>query len=182
MAYTFVLYVHLCALFAAIAASALAHLGEGRMARARDAAELAEWLRFVRGVAITFPLAILVLVGSGAYMVNAAAIAWGSGWLVTSLVGVGVLLFDGPLVIGRRMRRLEQALAGADPAGALRLGDDPVARCAAWGNTGLALGIAYLMVARPSPGVSIAVLVAGFLLGAAVARPLRRPRAVAAGT
>lgn len=181
MAYTLVLYVHLCALFAAIAASALAHLGEGRMARARDAVELTEWLRFVRGVTITFPLAILVLVGSGAYMVNAASIAWGSGWLVASLVGVGVLMLDGPLVIGRRMRRLEQALA-ADPAAAPRLGHDPVVRCAAWGNTGLALGIAYLMVARPSLGVSVAVLVAGFLLGAAVARPLRRPRAVAAGT
>ncbi|MEI7037898.1 DUF2269 family protein [Fulvimonas yonginensis] len=180
MVYTLALYVHLCALFAAFAASALTHFGEARMARARDGAEVAEWLRFVRGVAVTFPLAILVLVASGSYMVSAASISWESGWLVASLAGVGVLALSGPLVIGARMRRLGQALAAGDRAEALRLGGDPVMRCAAWGNTGLALGIAFLMVARPPLAVSVAVLAAGWLLGVAVARPLRKPEAATA--
>lgn len=180
MAYTLALYLHLCALFAAFAASALAHFGEGRLARARDAADMAEWLRFVRGVSVTFPIAMLVLIASGAYMARTASIGWTSGWLVASLVGVGVLMLNGPLVIGARMRRLERALAGAGPAGRVPPGSDPVMRCAAWANTGLALGIAYLMVARPSLAVSVAVLAVALLLGVAVARPLRKPGLAAA--
>ena len=154
MLFTTVLFVHLCALFAAFAASALVHHGANRLASAGTVAEASQWLGFVRKVSVTFPLAILVL-----------------------------LAVNGPAVIGGRMRRLQEALkasGGTFGPELARSVNDPVVRCAGWVNTLLALGIAYLMVAKPAPGMAFGVLAVALVLGVLVGRPGRRPASTAA--
>lgn len=183
MLFTTVLFVHLCALFAAFAASALVHHGEKRLSSAGTVAEACQWLGFVRKVSVTFPLAILVLLASGGYMVHIEGLAWRTGWLEASLAGIVLLAVNGPAVIGGRMRRLQGALkasGGAFGPGLARLANDPVLRCAGWINTLLALGIAYLMVAKPAPGMSFGVLAIAVILGVLMGRPGRRPASTAA--
>jgi uncharacterized membrane protein len=183
MLFTTVLFVHLCALFAAFAASALAHHGERRLASAETVAEAGQWLGFVRRVSVTFPLAILVLLASGGYMVHSEGLAWRTGWLEASLAGIVLLAVNGPAVIGGRMRRLQEALkasGGTFGPELARLANDPVMRCAGWINTLLALGIAYLMVAKPALGISFGVLAVALVLGVLMGRPGRRPASTAA--
>jgi len=182
MLFTTVLFVHLCALFAAFAASALVHHGQKRLANAGTVADASQWLGFVRQVSVTFPLAILVLLASGGYMVHIEGLAWRTGWLEASLAGVVLLAVNGPAVIGARMRRLQQALqasGGAFGPDLARLANDPVMHCAGWMNTLLALGIAYLMVARPATGMAFGVLAVALVLGVLMGRPGRRPASAA---
>ena len=183
MLFTTVLFVHLCALFAAFAASALVHHGERRLASSGTVAEVSQWLGFVRKVSVTFPLAILVLLASGGYMVHSEGLAWRTGWLEASLAGIVLLAVNGPAVIGGRMRRLQEALkasGGTFGPELARSVNDPVIRCAGWVNTLLALGIAYLMVAKPAPGMAFGVLAVALVLGVLVGRPGRGPASPAA--
>jgi uncharacterized membrane protein len=182
MLFTTVLFAHLCALFAAFAASALVHHGEKRLASAGTVVEASQWLGFVRRVSVTFPLAILVLVASGGYLVQSEGLAWRTGWLEASLAGIVLLVVNGPAVIGGRLRRLQEALkasGGTFSPELARLANDPVVRCAGWMNTLLALGIAYLMVAKPAPGLSFGVLAIALVLGVLVGRPGRGPASTA---
>jgi uncharacterized membrane protein len=183
MLFTTVLFVHLCALFAAFAASALVHHGQRRLASAQTVAEAGQWLGFVRKVSVTFPLAVLVLLASGGYMMQVEGLAWRTGWLEASLLGIVLLAINGPAVIGARMRRLQAALkasGGTFGPELARLVNDPVMHCAGWMNTLLALGIAYLMVAKPALGLSFGVLAVALVLGLLVGRPGRRPARTAA--
>jgi len=183
MLFTTVLFVHLCALFSAFAASALVHHGGNRLASAGTVAEASQWLMFVRKVSVTFPLAILVLLASGGYMVHGEGLAWRTGWLEASLAGIVLMAINGPAVIGGRMRRLQEALkasGGTFGPELARLANDPVMRCAGWVNTLLAVGIAYLMVAKPATGMSIGVLAVALVLGVLVGRPGRRSVSTAA--
>lgn len=184
-AYGFVLFVHLCALIAAFAASALVHFTESRIGAARTVAEVRSWAGLTEKVAKTFPIAIIVLVASGIYMVQTAW-TWNAGWIDASLAGVFVLVINGPLIIESRHRRLKRFLAGAGDGPVsvelARLVRDPLMCCASWANTILALGIVLVMVTKPALAASIAILVIALIIGIVIATPLRRTRSVAADT
>jgi hypothetical protein len=77
--YHLVLFVHISALLAAIAASALSHLAESRMQAAQTIGELRQWGALVAKAGKVFPLALLTIVAGGAYMVSSAW-AW-TRWL-----------------------------------------------------------------------------------------------------
>jgi hypothetical protein len=70
--YTLVLFVHISALLAAIAASTLGHFAESRMRTAQSIGELRQWGALVARASKVFPLALLMLVATGAYMVSRA--------------------------------------------------------------------------------------------------------------
>ena len=183
--YGIVLFVHLCALIAAFAASALGHFAEGRMGAAATVGEVRSWAGLLGKLSRTFPIAVVVLFGSGAYMVQSKW-AWSDGWIVAGLAGIVAMAMNGPLVIGNRMRRLRRCLAAA---GEGRVGDelarlvrDPVLHAATWGNTGLGLGIVLVMTVKPTLAPSIVVLVVALALGAALSVPFAKSAAVAAGT
>ncbi|MGH9771576.1 MAG: hypothetical protein ACRD4Q_07745 [Candidatus Acidiferrales bacterium] len=184
-AYGFVLFIHFCALIAAFAASALTHFAESRMSAAPTVADVRNWAGLTERVAMAFPIAIVVLVGSGIYMVQAAW-PWNAGWIDASLAGVFVLVINGPLIIGSRHRWIMRSLAvtGDGPVNPelARLVRDPLMRSASWANTILALGIVLVMVIKPSLAASIAILVVALIVGAAIAMPMRRPSNVAADT
>jgi hypothetical protein len=91
--YGVVLFAHVCALLAAISAGALSHLSEERMRSAETTAALRPWARLLGRVGKVFPVALLVLLASGTYLVHDA---WSWSALVeASLAGVGLPFASG---------------------------------------------------------------------------------------
>src|SRR3982751_6416435 len=78
--YRIVLFLHLCALLAAIATAAIVHYAEHRMLSAVSVATTREWAALVARAERVFPVAILTLVATGAYMVQRAW-SWSDGWV-----------------------------------------------------------------------------------------------------
>ena len=177
--YTLVLFVHISALLAAIAASALSHFAESRMRVAQTIGELRQWGTMAARASKVFPLALLTLVASGAYMVSSAW-AWNEGWIDVAIGGV-VLLFIGGQFLGSRGKALGRALEG-DPrepvsAAAAQMARDPITRSVSYTTTALSIGIVFIMVNKPSLQGALATLVVATAIGVAVATVRRRGEA-----
>ncbi len=170
--YRLALFCHLLALLGAITASGLAHFAERRMLAASSRTELRQWARMVAHIEPVFPVALLTLVATGAYMVHRAW-SWDAGFVDAGLAGVAVLFVVGVGVLGPRMRVLLRAL-DADAEVPVRLVRDPVARAASWVNTGVALGVVFAMTVKPSLAGAIAALVVGAAAGATLGLLLLR--------
>src|SRR5438128_12151596 len=110
--YRLVLFVHLCALLGAIGTSALLHFAEVRLQTADTVGAVGMRARLIEKGARVFPLALLGLLASGAYLVDRSW-AWSSGWVEASLVGVAVLFVVGAGLVGGRSRALRRELANA---------------------------------------------------------------------
>src|SRR5690242_2156677 len=159
--YGAVLFLHVCALLAAISAGALSHLSEVRMRSAETTAALRPWAKLLGRLGKVFPVALLVLLGSGAYLVHDAW-SWSAGWVEASLVGVGLLFASGVGFMRVRGLALRRALTAAGdgplPADVRRLIVRHPAAFASWMNTGLAVGIVFAMTAKPALAGSAAAL------------------------
>lgn len=170
--YGVVLFVHLCALLAAISAGALSHMSEARMRAADTTAALRPWANLLGGLGKVFPIALLILLVSGAYLVHDAW-SWSAGWVGASLVGVGVLFASGVGLVRMRGLALRRALMSAGdgplPPEVRRLVGRHPASFASWMNTGLAVGIVFAMSAKPALAGSVAALMIGAAAGLGVA-------------
>ena len=93
-------------------AGTLAHFAEARMRAADSVAALRPWAWLLRRLGRAFPLALLVLLLSGAYLVHRGW-TWRSGWIDASLVGVALLFLNGAGLVRARGRALGRALGGA---------------------------------------------------------------------
>ena len=113
--YGLVLFLHLCALLGAIGTAALLHYAEVRLRAANSAATIQSWAGLIEKGARVFPLALVVLLGSGAYLVHRRW-SWSAGWVEAALIGVGVLFVVGAGVVGDRSRALKRELRGAEGA------------------------------------------------------------------
>jgi len=173
--YDIALFAHLVALLAGTTASAVIALAMRRIRSAATGAEALPWLGLCKSTARTFPVALVVLVATGAYMVHRAW-AWDDGWVDVGLAGVVLLGVLGDRVEGAAGKRI-----------ATRLAQDPLAPCGdavldpAWWtvstvNPALVLGIVFVMTTKPSLGGAVAALFVAAVLGAGAAVPLwRRP-------
>lgn len=171
--YTVVLFVHISALLVAIATSALIHFAESHMLSARTIGELRQWSMVITRLAKVFPLALLTLVASGAYMVSSAW-AWDTGWIDAALVGV-VLLFAGGVFLDNRGKALGRTLSGdpRDPvsAASMHLLRNPITRSVSYATTALSTGIVFVMVNKPPLIGAILTLVIGVTIGVIAAIP-----------
>jgi hypothetical protein len=171
--YTLVLFVHISALLVAIATSALIHFAESRMLSARTVGELRQWGALLTRLAKVFPLALLTLVASGAYMVSSGW-AWNIGWIDAALGGV-TLLFVGGIFLDNRGKALGYTLGGdpLDPvsAASTRLLHDPITRSVSYAATSLSFGIVFIMVNKPSLVGAIVTFVVAIAIGVVVAIP-----------
>ena len=178
--YGVVLFAHVCALLAAISAGALSHLSEERMRSAETTAALRPWARLLGRVGKVFPVALLVLLASGTYLVHDAW-SWSAGWVEASLVGVGLLFASGAGPVRLRGLALRRALMeagdGQPPPEVRRLIVRHPAAFASWMNTGLAVAIVFAMTARPALAGSAAALVVGTVAGLGVAIGIGRRHA-----
>ena len=175
--YGLVLFLHLAALLAAISTAGIAHFAEGRLAGAETVAAARPWSSLLSRAAPVFPLVLLVLLASGAYLVHRGW-TWDSGWIKAALVGVFLLFVNGAAVVGRRNLKLKRSLGAAADGpltdALLQRTRRHIGGIASWANTGLAIGVVFVMTTKPGLGGSLTALAVAAALGVIVALRVRQ--------
>ena len=175
-------YVHLVALFVAAGVTAVTKLAAGRRMRARTVGEALDWHNTLMSAAKLFPICLLVLAITGGYMLSVLHVSMSSGFIVAGVVAI-VWLFASGAFLGIKGGALKGVLEGMAAKGA----DQPVPKMAPPAavvllptiNTGIALGVALDMVAKPaSIPIALGIVAVGAVLGAFAAP--KRPAALAA--
>jgi hypothetical protein len=175
--YHVVLYIHLLALFVGIGAGAVMLVCLLQLRAARTLADAVPWGMVAGKTARAFPIAILGLFATGAYMTSDVW-TWSTRWIDVSIAGMVVLAIQGPLVAERTAHKLKRALQenGPGPLGreARRMARHPGLWVPDLTNLGIVFGIVWDMTQKPGLASSIAAVVGGYLVGAALALPLTR--------
>ena len=173
--YRIALFLHVVTLVVAASATAVTKLAVGRRIRALTVAEALDWHNVLVSASRAFPICLASFVITGSYMVSHSGNrAWGSGFVVSGLVGVTLLLASGTY-LGIKGKALKQVLENLMKDGpdrpAPRLIPPPFVALLPGANTGIALGVVFDMVMKPtSAPVALGVIV----LGAAVSIGLAR--------
>lgn len=175
--YSVALFFHLVSLLAAGAASTLAGYAALRLRTATTPADIAAWGMMIGKVVRAFPPATLGLLGSGAYMTQAAW-DWSTPWVVAGLSGLAMIVVLGSGVEASRGRALkhEVRVHGLSER-ARRLLCDPLAWTAKGMTWTLMLAVMFLMTTKPPAWGCVAALVIGVVAGALAAVPIWRPSA-----
>ena len=175
--YHVVLYIHLLALFVGIGAGAIMLVCLIQLRAAQTLAEAVPWGMVAGKTSPAFPVAILGLFGTGAYMTSDVW-TWSTRWIDVSIAGLVILAIQGPLVAERTAHKLKQALQanGPGPLGreARRMARHPALWVADLSNLGVVMGIVWDMTQKPGTASSIAAVVGGYAVGAALALALAR--------
>jgi hypothetical protein len=168
--YHVVLYIHLLALFIGIGAASILLICLFQLRAAQTLADAVPWGSVAGKTARTFPIAILGLFGTGAYMTTDVW-TWSTGWIDVSIAGLVLLALQGPLVAERTAKKLERALHdnGPGPLGehARRMTRHPGLWVAENSNIGVVLGVVWSMTQKPGTAGAIAAVVVGYAVGAA---------------
>jgi hypothetical protein len=173
--YHYVLYVHFLSLFIGIGAGAvlLACLFQLRAARTLETA--VPWGMLSGKVAKLFPVAILGLFGTGAYMTSETTFpwTWSTPWVTVGIVALVVLGAQGGGIAEHTAKKLQAAMRanGPGPLGpeARRMALHPGLWVVEFANLGIVLGVVWNMTQKPGWGESIAAVVVGYAVGAALA-------------
>lgn len=175
--YHVVLYVHLIALFIGIGAGSVLVACLFQLRAAQTVADAVPWGMLGGKVEKAFPIAVLGLFATGAYMTSDVW-TWGTGWIDVSIAGLAVLALQGPLVGGRTAHKLKEALHANGPGA---LGEDArrmTRHMGLWGtefaNLGLVLAIVWNMTQKPGTATAIVACVVGYAVGIALAYSFSR--------
>jgi hypothetical protein len=175
--YHVVLYIHLLALFVGIGAGTVLLVCLFQLRAAQTLADAVPWGSVAGKTARTFPIAILGLFGTGAYMTTDVW-TWSTGWIYVSIAGLVLLTLQGPLVAERTAKKLERALHdnGPGPLGehARRMTRHPGLWVAELSNLGVVLGIVWNMTQKPGTAAAVAAILGGYAVGAIVALPFTK--------
>lgn len=170
--YHVVLYIHLLSLFVGIGAASILTLCLFQLRGARTLEAAAPWGAIAPKIARLFPLAILGLFGSGAYMTSDIW-TWDTGWIDVAIVALVVLALQGPLLAERSGKKVGEAM-GQNGPGELR---EPALRMTRYfplwfaelSAIGLVLGVVWNMTTKPGTGSAIAAAVGGYAVGVGLA-------------
>jgi hypothetical protein len=173
--YHYVLYVHFLSLFIGIGAGSvlLACLFQLRAARTLETA--VPWGMLSGKVAKLFPVAILGLFGTGAYLTSETTFpwTWSTPWVTIGIVALVVLGVQGGGVGEHAAKKLQAAMRanGPGPLGpeARRMALQPALWIAEFANLGIVLGVVWNMTQKPGWGEAIAAVLVGYAVGAALA-------------
>lgn len=167
--YHYVLYIHLLSLFVGIGAAAVLAVCLFQLRGAREVVDAVPWGRVAGKTGRMFPIAILGLFGSGAYLTSDVW-TWGTGWIQVGIAALVVLAIQGPLIAERSGKKLEHALRenGPGPLGehARRMTRYPGLWVVEFSAIGLVLAIVWNMTVKAGTGSSIAAAVIGYGAGA----------------
>ena len=179
--YHVVLYIHLLSLLVGFSAGMIETVCLFRLRAAETLEAAAPWGQLAGEIEKAFPVAIVGLFGSGAYMTSDVW-TWSTPWIVLPIIGLVVLALQGPLVAGRRGHAVKAALManGPGPLGpeARRMTRDRALWAAAFTNEALVLGIIWVMTEKPGWGGAVAALAVAYAVGLALAARLTREPAV----
>jgi uncharacterized membrane protein len=167
--YDYVLYIHLLSLFVGIGAAVVLSLCLFQLRRARELTDALPWGQVAGKTGRFFPIAILGLFGSGAYMTSDIW-TWSTGWIQVGIAALVVLAIQGPVIAERSGKKLEHALKenGPGPLGdhARRMTRHPGLWVVEFSAIGLVLAIVWNMTTKASTGQAIAAALIGYGLGA----------------
>ena len=183
--YLVALYAHFIAVVATVAASSILHFNFMRMRRAATVSAAGDAVATIARVAPFMPLFALALFASGAWLVQMRW-TWHDGWIVAGIVGLVSILLVSLIVqkprlvaVGRMLREAKDGSLDSTMAAA-------IADRVTWGvlhfNHVMALAIMFVMVTKPSLGVSLTVLLLAPAAGvwSALSRPSLRSSPVRA--
>lgn len=172
--YSVALFSHFLSLLVACTAAALSMLAAVRLRRAESAVEAGSWLRLVRSVVRLFPLAVLGLVASGAYMTHERW-SWSLPWVQAGLAGLALIVVLGSGIEASRGRELGRELeARGLSTRACRLLRDPMGWSARMMTQTIALAVVFVMTTKPGAGGAAGALAAAVVGGLAAAVPFWR--------
>ncbi len=170
--YHVVLYIHLLALFVGVGAAAVLLVCLFQLRSAQTVSDAAPWGAVAGKTGRAFPIAILGLFGSGAYMTTDVW-TWNTGWIDVAIAGLVVLALQGPLIGERAGKKLEQALHenGPGPLGerARLMTRHRGLWISEFSAIGIVLGVVWNMTEKPGTASSIAAVVVGYAVGALLA-------------
>jgi hypothetical protein len=175
--YHVVLYVHLLALFVGIGAGSVLLTCLFQLRAAGTVEQAVPWGTVSGKVAKLFPVAIVGLFLTGAYMTHKFW-TWGTSWIVLAIVGLVVLAVQGGGIAEHTAKKLQAAMRANGPgplgAEARRMTLHPGLWVVELSNLGLVLGIVWNMTEKPGWGGAIAAVLVGYAAGAVLAVVLSR--------
>lgn len=178
--YRTVLFLHLLALFVGFGAAAILGLSLFRLRSASTQADALPWSSLAGKTERAFPVAILGLFVTGAYMTSDVW-TWSTGWIDVAIVSLIVIAAQGALVAGRRAKELERTLEANGPGqlskGARKMTCDRALWIVSFANPGIVLGVAWVMTQKPGTMAAIAAVVIGYAVGAVTALQFAKPAA-----
>lgn len=181
--YSVVKFVHICFLLLGFGGAGVISLCLFRLKAAQSLEEAGPWGVLAGQAEKVFPVAIVGLFASGAYLTSDAW-TWSTHWVDVSIAGLVVIALQGPLLAGRRAHLLKHALMENGPGPlrgkALAHTADPLLWLANFANIGIVVGVVWNMTQKAGTGTSIAAVVAGYGVGAALGVRLSRRSAVEA--
>jgi hypothetical protein len=173
--YHYVLYVDLLSLFVGIGAASVLLVCLFQLRAARTLEQAGPWGMVAGKVGKYFPVAILGLFGTGAYMTSETTFpwSWSTRWIDVGIGALVVLLAQGAGIAERTGHKLAAALQanGPGPLGpeARRMALHPGLWVVEFSNIGLVLGVVWNMTEKPGLGGSLASVLVGYAVGAALA-------------
>lgn len=179
--YHVVLYIHLLSLLVGFSAGMIETVCLFRLRAATSLETAGPWGQLAGEIEKAFPVAIVGLFATGAYMTSDVW-TWGTSWIVLPIVGLVVLGLQGPLVAGRRGHAVKLALMANGPgalgAEARRMTRDRALWIAGMTNEMLVLGVVWVMTEKPGWGGAVAALVVAYAVGVALATAFTREPAL----
>jgi hypothetical protein len=171
-AYQTALFFHFVSLLIGFGAATLMGVCLFRLRGSATVADAAPWGMLAGKTERAFPVAVLGLFVTGAYMTSDVW-TWDTGWIDVAIVALVVLTATGVGIAGRRAKLLEHALKGNGPGplsdDVRKLTCDRALWVVTFANPGLVLGIVWNMTQKPGTLEAIAVAAIGYLIGAIVA-------------
>jgi hypothetical protein len=173
----FALYLHITVAIAAFMMAGVLHAALPAMVRARTVAEMRSWARVVHRLDPLFPVAALVLLALGAWLVHlehGEGIRWSDGWVVTAVVSLVVIEGVAGALLAPTAKKLvadiEAAPEGAVPDDLRRRAADPkiwyVGHIATLGFA----SVVFLMAAKPVGWICPIIVAAGVAVGVLLSR------------
>jgi hypothetical protein len=170
--YHYVLYVHILSLLLGMGAGSVLLTCLFQLRAAGTVEQAVPWGMVSGKVAKLFPVAILGLFGTGAYMTSNLW-TWNTPWIVLGIVALVVLGVQGGGIAEHTAKKLQAAMManGPGPIGseARRMTLHPGLWVVELSNFGLVLGVVWNMTEKPGWGGAIAAVVVGYAVGAAIA-------------
>ena len=180
--YPVLLFLHLVAVVAGFSGAALMHFGLGRMRTAEAADRALDGAQVVGRIGPLMPLVSLALFLTGACL-TVARWSWQTPWIEVAIAGLVTMLVTSVALLKPRMAALAPRLVQAGRARvegelAARV-QDPVLRAASQLQPFLALGIMFVMTAKPGLAGGAATLL---VVAVAAVLTAGRRRSPALGT
>jgi hypothetical protein len=170
--YHVVLYIHLLALFVGVGAGSVLLTCLFQLRAARTLEQAMPWGMAAGKVGKLFPFAVVGLFGSGAYMTSHFW-TWSTGWIDVGIAALVLLLAQGAGVAERTAHKLQAAMRANGPgplgAEARRMTLHPGLWVVEFSNLGIVMGVVWNMTEKPGLGGSLAAVLVGYAVGAALA-------------